>query len=96
MLTIEKIKQEVQPIAKKYNVKKVDLFGSYANGTQTKNSDADFLVEFVVAVPSIFKVMGMKAELEKTLNMVVDVLTIPLAKPDKMLIERVVTVYEKG
>ena len=34
MLTIDKIKKDIHPIAKKYDVKKIGLFGSYADGTQ--------------------------------------------------------------
>ncbi len=40
--TLEKNKE----ILKKYGVKKIGLFGSFARGEQKKNSDIDFLVEF--------------------------------------------------
>ena len=96
MLTIDRIKEDINPIAKKYDIKKLALFGSYANGTQTKDSDADFLVEFSASIPSIFKVMGLRQDLEKRLNIPVDVVTLPLVQPEKMIIERTVTVYEKG
>ncbi len=43
--TIEEIKQKSVPIAKKYGVKKFSLFGSYARGEATKNSDLDFFYE---------------------------------------------------
>ena len=42
--TIEKIKAIVKPIADKYNVQSIYLFGSYARGDATENSDLDFLV----------------------------------------------------
>ncbi|MBR5271133.1 MAG: nucleotidyltransferase domain-containing protein [Clostridia bacterium] len=42
--TIESIKDIVIPIAKKYNVQSIYLFGSYARGEATENSDLDFLV----------------------------------------------------
>ena len=42
--TIENIKNVVIPIANKYNVQSVYLFGSYARGEATENSDLDFLV----------------------------------------------------
>lgn len=63
MLSIESIKKAVELLAEKYGLLKVDLFGSYANGTATEKSDADFIVKFNVPVPSIFKVMGLKEEL---------------------------------
>ena len=42
--TIEEIKATVKPIADKYNVDSIYLFGSYARGDATENSDLDFLV----------------------------------------------------
>jgi hypothetical protein len=43
MYTIEKIREKVIPIAKKYGVKKISLFGSYARGEADEQSDIDFL-----------------------------------------------------
>ena len=42
--TIENIKDIVIPIANKYNVQSIYLFGSYARGEANENSDLDFLV----------------------------------------------------
>ena len=42
--SIEKIKDIVKPIANKYNVQSIYLFGSYARGEATEGSDLDFLV----------------------------------------------------
>jgi hypothetical protein len=96
MLTIDNIKQAVLILAPKYDVSKVELFGSYANGVATENSDADFLVRFSAETPSIFKVLGFKAELTKALNHPVDVVTLPLKKPDKLKIDKVVSIYERA
>jgi predicted nucleotidyltransferase len=41
---IEKIRNIVKPIAHKYNVQAIYLFGSYARGEATETSDLDFLV----------------------------------------------------
>ena len=46
MLTIEEIKSTVEKIAPEYNLKKVTLFGSRANGTAKEDSDVDWIVEF--------------------------------------------------
>ena len=43
MYTIETIREKVIPIAKKYGVKKISLFGSYARGEADEQSDIDFL-----------------------------------------------------
>ena len=96
MLTMDAIKQAVAPLAKKYNVKRVDLFGSYANGKATDESDADFLVTFHAKVPSIFKVMGFKEELENTLKYPVDVVTLPMTRQGELHIDEVVTIYERA
>jgi predicted nucleotidyltransferase len=95
MLTIESIKQKIIPLAEKYQVAKVDLFGSYANGNMTEKSDIDLLVKFKEEVPSIFFVMGFQEELKKRLDISVDVVTLPLARPEYLKIERTVTVYER-
>lgn len=51
--TIEEIREKAVPIAKKYGVKKLSLFGSYARGEANADSDVDFL--FVKG-----KVLGLK------------------------------------
>jgi len=96
MLTIDFIRQIVIPLAEKYDIEKIDLFGSYATGKATEKSDVDFLVTFAVKVPSIFKVMGFKQELEDTLNRHVDVVTLPAVRPDKLHIDKVVNIYERA
>jgi len=96
MLTIECIRKAVLPIAEKYRVKKIDLFGSLANGTATEISDADFLVTFQENEPSIFEVMGFREELKNHLNIPVDIITLPLSKPDKIYINKVITIYEQS
>ncbi|MDR1966968.1 MAG: nucleotidyltransferase domain-containing protein [Synergistaceae bacterium] len=88
MLTIETIRDRAQPIAKKYNVVSLELFGSYADGTADENSDADFLVRFAAPVPSIFKVMGFREELSRVLGLPIDVVTLPLTRPDKLRVSR--------
>jgi hypothetical protein len=88
MLTMEEIREKVVPIAKRYNVAHVSVFGSYANGSATPKSDVDFLVEFSPAVPSIFKVMGFQEELKRSLGLDVDVLTLPLVNPKRVFIDK--------
>ena len=43
--SINEIKSIVEPIAKRYGVDKVFLFGSYARGEATESSDIDFRVD---------------------------------------------------
>jgi predicted nucleotidyltransferase len=88
MLTLKTIRDKAKPLAKKYEVVSLELFGSYADGTANENSDADFLVRFAAPVPSIFKVMGFREELSRSLGLPVDVVTLPLARPDKLRVSR--------
>ena len=43
--TIDEIRAKAVPIAKKYGVKKLSLFGSYARGEADAQSDLDFLYD---------------------------------------------------
>ncbi len=43
--TIEQIKQKTAPIFKSYGVKKAYIFGSYAKGEQTDESDLDIFTD---------------------------------------------------
>lgn len=45
MLTIDRIKEVVTRLGKKYGVKNVYLFGSYAKNTATENSDVDLIID---------------------------------------------------
>ncbi len=44
IFTIRDIQNLVKPIAEKYGVKEIYLFGSYARGEANESSDLDFLV----------------------------------------------------
>lgn len=45
MLDIKTIQSTLTPIAKQYGLKKLYLFGSFAKGTATEESDIDLLIE---------------------------------------------------
>lgn len=91
--SIETIRNAVSQAAMQYPIKRVDLFGSYANGLANENSDVDVLVEFSESPISLFKISGFQATLSELLQMDVDVVEAPLA-PDSMLhIDRTVRVY---
>jgi len=89
---LEEIKNKSVPLANKYGLKNMSIFGSYASGEHSENSDIDFLVEFF-DVPSILKVMGLREELRRALKKEVDVVTLPLARPGKLSIGKSVRIY---
>lgn len=45
MLTIERIREAVTKVGKKYGIKNAYLFGSYARGEATESSDVDIIIE---------------------------------------------------
>jgi len=71
--TIDEIKAIAVPIAQKYGVKKLALFGSYARGEQTGDSDIDFITEPKKGMGLAF--FGFADELENEFDTQVDVLT---------------------
>lgn len=45
MQQIEKYKQLILPVLKRYAIKRAAIFGSAAKGNMTRNSDVDLLIE---------------------------------------------------
>jgi len=93
MLTIDEIKKTVAKIAPKYNLKKVTLFGSRANGTAKENSDVDLIVEFNTEAVSLFILSGLMIDLEKILGVSVDVVHGPKKDSWMIEIEKEVEIY---
>ena len=71
---IDEIKRISIPIAQKYGVKKLALFGSYACGEQKNTSDIDFLIE-KGEIKGLFRLAGFQRELEEKFSVSIDVLT---------------------
>ena len=93
MLTIEEIKKTVAEIAPKYNLKKVTLFGSRANGTATENSDVDLIVEFETRAVSLFTLAGLMNDLEDIFGVGVDVIHGPKKDSWMLEIDREIDIY---
>ena len=66
--------EQVKRILKQHEVKRADLFGSYARGEANKNSDIDIVVEFK-GNKSLFDHSGLKIALEENLAKKVDLVT---------------------
>lgn len=73
-LTPLEIKRKAAPILKNADVKKASLFGSYARGDNTKESDIDFLVDLPRG-KTLLDLVGIKQDLEETFNKKVEVIT---------------------
>ena len=76
-LILSKHKEELR---RKYNVKEIGVFGSYARGEQKKSSDIDILVEFEESI-GFFKFLEMEEHISKILSVKVDLVTKNALKP---------------
>ena len=77
----EHIAAMVKPLADKYRVKEIYLFGSYARGEADENSDLDFLV-FGGEMFKRTMIFALAEELRDTLKKKVDVFEISEVNPD--------------
>ena len=75
VFTITDIKALVKPIAEKYNVDEIYLFGSYARDEADQNSDLDFLL-FGGQNFKLTMIFSLAEELRAILNKKVDVFEI--------------------
>ena len=93
MLTIDDIKKVVSEIAPQYNLKKVTLFGSRANGNATENSDIDLIVEFETDAVSLLKLSRLMIKLEEMFGVKVDIIHGPLEAEDFLEVEKEIQIY---
>lgn len=85
ILTIEEITKKVAPLAKKYNLKEVYLFGSYARGEAREDSDIDLLyVKFDNSMSLTTKYMLLN-ELEDSLGKKVDLISMQAFAMNKQI-----------
>lgn len=67
-------------LEKKYRVKYIGVFGSYARGEQNKTSDLDVLVEFDRRI-GFFKFLELEEYLQQALHIKVDLVSKKALKP---------------
>ena len=82
--TIEQLREKVAPIALKYRLPTVYIFGSYARGEATEDSDLDFLIDRDgSSIRSLFDMGALYCDLNDSLQKEVDVVTVDaLDQPD--------------
>ncbi|MBR4473661.1 MAG: nucleotidyltransferase domain-containing protein [Oscillospiraceae bacterium] len=74
--TMEEIRQRVIPIAEKYDLNAVYLFGSYARNEATEHSDVDILIDRAGSkVKSMFEMGGLYEDLCKSIPKEIDLVT---------------------
>lgn len=74
-MNIRDIKNKIIPILVKNGVKKAAIFGSFARGDYTKESDIDILIKYKYDDKSYFDLVALQFELEKELKKKVHLLT---------------------
>ena len=72
--TLDEIKEKTIPIAEKYGVSRMSLFGSYARGEATDESDVDLLIN-KGEIKGLIDFVDFIHDLEQSLNCNVDVVT---------------------
>ena len=70
--TINEISKIAKPVFEKYNIEKAYIFGSYARGEATKNSDIDIMT--VGEIRGFFAIGGLFEDLKEVLNKEIDLL----------------------
>lgn len=75
--TIDEIKAIAAPIAKRYGISALYLFGSYARGEATSSSDLDFRIE-KGNLHSAYALASLYGDLEDSFDKELDVLTTPM------------------
>lgn len=74
--TVEELKRRVMPVAKKYNLQAVYLFGSYARNEATEQSDVDLLIDRTGStIRGMFEMGGLYEDLCASIRKDVDLVT---------------------
>ncbi len=95
MLDIETIAKGVRESVRDYPVKKIELFGSYAENRQTERSDVDLLVEFTSLAVSLLMIASLRNRLENSLGVSVDLVHAPIPEDSILEVGKRVTLYEQ-
>ena len=75
--TLEEIQRRVTPVAQRYGLAAIYLFGSYARGDATATSDIDLLVDISGSgIDSLMKLGGLYSALEDALGAAIDLVTL--------------------
>jgi predicted nucleotidyltransferase len=70
----QEINNKIISYLKKYDPVKIGIFGSYARGEETRNSDIDILVDFKQRI-TLFDLGEIKYDLTEILKREVDIVT---------------------
>lgn len=75
--TLAEIKNKVMPILEKYRIPAMYLFGSYARGNATEDSDIDFLIDTTgTDLTSLLRLGALYCDLEEAFQKPFDLITV--------------------
>ena len=75
--SFEEIQRRVLPIVEKYRIPAMYLFGSYARGEATEDSDLDFLVDTTgTDLTSLLRLGALYCDLEDAFGKAIDLVTV--------------------
>lgn len=74
--TLEEIGRRIRPIAEKYHLRAVYVFGSYARGEANENSDIDLLVDDTDSGMRGLAYGGLYSDLEEALEKEISFVTV--------------------
>lgn len=74
--SVDEIKTRVAPVAKKYQLRAVYLFGSYARNEATETSDVDILIDRTGStIKGMFDMGGLYNDLRESVGKEIDLVT---------------------
>lgn len=75
--TLAEIKNKVMPILEQYRIPAMYLFGSYARGNATEDSDIDFLIDTTgTDLTSLLRLGALYCDLEEAFQKPIDLITV--------------------
>lgn len=75
--TLDEIRRRIIPIAEKYKIPAIYIFGSYARGEATEHSDIDLLIDTDgTELKSMFALGALYNDLEEALEKRIDMVTV--------------------
>jgi len=78
---LDELKRTIVPILKRNGVVKAGIFGSYARGEATKDSDVDILIKIRSKKFSLFDLVGLEIEIEDKVGRKVDLVEYEVIHP---------------
>lgn len=90
------LKENKEDLKRRFKIKEIGIFGSFAHNLQKEESDVDILVEFE-EVPSLLKFIHIENYLSELLGIKVDLVTKKALKPyiGEIILKEVIFVWKE-